>query len=174
MSEPLRIATAADLDGWERLQDALDELPGSLADLRSDPRERFSRLQGLIGRIEVESLALITKLVACRDELFPDPRDWQLAATRHPQPDPTLILALREWIWSLSAEPTVPLAIQKRLSTTLTEILIAREGLAAYSKQLCNNKPEDLVRTLNTLWVLVAECWKIRPLLAAATQNRHE
>jgi hypothetical protein len=174
MSEPARVMTAANLDGWERLHDALDELPSCLADLRVAPQQRFARLELVMRRIEDESLMLIPKLLACRNEMFPDPRDWNLPAKRHPQPDPTLTLALREWIWSLSAEPSVPLALQKRLSTTLTEILVAREGLATYSKQLCNNKPDDLVRTLNTLWVLVAECWKIRPLLATAMQNTHE
>jgi hypothetical protein len=158
----------------QRLRSLLDDLPGGLADLRSAPRGRFERLALLMSRIEVDALALIPKLVACRNETFPDPRDWQLTATRHPQPDPTLTLALREWIWSLSSEPTVPLALQKRLNTALTEILIAREGLLTYSKQLCDNKPDGLVRTLNALWVLVAECWKIRPLLSAAVQNTHE
>jgi len=164
----------ADLDGWARLLETLDEVTDCLADLRSPLPERFERLGRVMQGLEAESLKVIPQMVAWRNAEFPDAATWRLEALRYPQPEPTLVLALREWIWSLSSEPSIPLSRQKRLNKVLTEILVARAALQTYSNQLCDNRPQALVRLLNAVWVLVAQTWKARPLLAGGANGNDD
>jgi hypothetical protein len=78
-----------------------------------------------------------------------------------------LLLAVREWVLSVGHDPGVGLNKQKRLASVLTEILVARAAIETYSTRLQNVSPPDLVRTLGALWLLIAECWKVLPILAA-------
>ena len=157
---------------WAQLESGLQELPGCLADLRSPLGVRFGVISDVVRRIESAALELIPELVGYRDRHFADASKWNDNLRRHPQPDPTLLLAVREWVWSLASEPSVPLVRQKRLGTVLTETLVARAVVQSYSAGLSSHSPQALVRTLGGLWLLVAACWKLRPLLAPGT--RHE
>lgn len=121
---------------------------------------------GLAGELEVSALRLVNSLVAHRQSLFPDPAAWLAPAERYPQPDPTHLLAVREWVLSLGDQKTVPLTRQKRLGSTLTQILVAKSAVETYSRRLHQASAPDLARTLAALWMLVAECWKLSPLLA--------
>jgi len=151
---------------WEDLRAASDTLPERLADLRSPLAERLAHMNDAIVRMEHAALSLIPKLIAHRDQTYPDAASWRADARRHPQPDPVLLLAVREWVWSMATEPNMPLLRQKRLNAVLTEILVARAAVQAYSCELHQRTPVPLVHTLNALWLLVAASWKLRPLLA--------
>jgi hypothetical protein len=165
------LRTSAD---WAQLRQALDELPACLADLRSPLRERFGALDAVLTECERTARALVARLVECRDRAYPDPGSWTEGRTRYPQPEPTLTLALREWILSLGSERSVALNRQKRLAAACTEILVARAALLTYSLRLHEPAAGPLVRMLGALWVLVAECWKTRPLLSTTDRNDDE
>jgi hypothetical protein len=152
---------------WNVLNEALSQLPACLADLRSPWPRRASQLHDLIRSLEQTSLGLVQELVAHRNTFFPDAASWRVVPERYPQPDPTLLLAVREWVLSIGSHPGVGLNKQKRLASVLTEILVARAAIETYSTRLHNVSPPDLVRTLSALWLLIAECWKVLPLLAA-------
>ena len=156
---------------WEDLHSASDLLPELLADLRSPLPVRLGRMSDTIARMERVALVLIPKLLAYRDEMFPDASSWHADSHRHPQPDPVLLLAVREWVWSMATEPSMPLLRQKRLNAVLTEILVARAAVQAYYAKFNQRSPAPLVHTLNALWLLVAASWKLRPLLAEGEKN---
>jgi len=158
---------------WEDLHAASGLLPELLADMRSPLPVRLGRMSDTIARMERAALVLIPKLLAYRDDMFPDASSWRTDSHRHPQPDPVLLLAVREWVWSMATEPSMPLLRQKRLNAVLTEILVARAAVQAYSSTFHQRSPAPLVHTLNALWLLVAASWKLRPLLAESEKN-HE
>ena len=159
---------------WPRLTSALDSLPDCLADLRSPLPQRFADLERVLALCEQSARVLVDVLAAHRDRRYPDPTDWQPGGERYPQPEPTLNLAVREWILSLGRERSVPLNRQKRMNAVLTEILVARAAILAYSLRLHETSSGPLVRMLGALWVLVAECWKMRPLLGSPDQKNDE
>jgi len=152
---------------WNVLDESLGQLPLCLADLRSSWPEQALRLHDLIDSLEQTSLVLVQELVTYRRRHFPDASSWRVVPERYPQPDPTLLLAVREWVLSVGHHPEVGLNKQKRLASVLTEILVARAAIETYSKRLHNVSPPDLARTLSALWLLIAECWKVLPILAA-------
>jgi hypothetical protein len=159
---------------WQPLRAALDELPGCIADSRSPAADRFRRLHEITGRLESAALELIPRLVEYRNRVHPNPATWRTGGGRYPQPDPTLLLAGREWVWSLASEPRVSMGRQKQLLGVLTEILVAQAAIHTYSSRLHEPSLPPLVHTLNALWLLVAECWKLRPLLAWGDGTEHE
>jgi hypothetical protein len=161
------------LDGpdWADLFTALDQVPCCLGDLRSPWPQRSDDLLKAARQIETSALSLVPLLVAVRNELFPRPEQWHAPFERYPQPDPTHLLAVREWVLSLGTLKTVPLVRQKRLGSALTQILVAKAAVETYSKRLRPASAPDLVRILAALWLLVAECWKLRPLLAGDGPN---
>jgi hypothetical protein len=171
---PHTIASPESAPAWQPLRAALDELPGCIADLRSPAPDRLRRLADITARLESAALELIYGLVEYRNRVHPNPATWRTGAGRYPQPDPMLLLAGREWIWSLASEPRVSMSRQKRLLSVLTEILVARAAIHAYSSRLHEPSLPPLVHTLNALWLLVAECWKLRPLLAWGDGTEHE
>ena len=63
---------------------------------------RLGRMSDTIARMERVALVLIPKLLAYRDDMFPDASSWRADSRRHPQPDPVLLLAVREWVWSMA------------------------------------------------------------------------
>lgn len=156
---------------WQRLQDALARLIPQLADLRSPWGRRRREMLELASEVEHLALFMVQQFVNERDRSFPHPKDWKLPVERYPQPDATHLLAVREWVLSLGAQSDVPVTRQKRLGSTLTQILVAKAALEAYSKRLQHATAPDVVRTLAALWMLVAECWKLRPLLAGDTPH---
>lgn len=156
---------------WTELSDALARLPDGLADLRSPWTSRRTHMLELTCHVESASLHLVNSLVAHRNQEFPDPALWRVPAERYPQPDPTHLLAVREWVLSLGALKTMPVARQKRLGSSLTQILVAKAAFETYSKRLRQASAPDLVNTLAALWLLVAECWKLRPLLAGDSSH---
>jgi len=166
MSVPVQYDVGSERE-WNALHEALSHIPSCLGDLRSPWPERALRLGDLLSSLEQTSLGLVQELVDYRRRHFPDATTWRLLPERHPQPDPTLLLAVREWVLSVGHDPGVGLNKQKRLASVLTEILVARAAIETYSKRLHNVSPPDLVRTLGALWLLVAECWKVLPILAA-------
>jgi hypothetical protein len=159
------------LPEWRLLSDALARLLDLLADLRSPWPRRRADMLAAARDVESLCLRLVNEFVAERDRSFPDPRSWRLPVERYPQPDPTHLLAVREWVLSLGQCSTVPVAQQKRLGSSLTQILVAKAAVETYSKRLRQASAPDLVRTLAALWMLVAECWKLRPLLAGETPH---
>jgi hypothetical protein len=159
---------------WNALRRGSEELIERLTDLRSPLERRFRDLSAVAARVERAALDLTKALVAYRNRAFPDPVHWQVGRERHPQPEPTRLRAVREWVWSLGVEAHVPLNRQKRLSSALTEILVARAALLAYSANLHDPAPAPLVHTLNALWLLVAGCWKLRPLLGIGGRPKHD
>lgn len=163
-----------DLPEWSRLASALDRLPDGLADLRSPLHRRFGELDSILTECEKCARILVDALTEQRDRQYPRAAAWQPGHERYPQPEPTLILALREWILSLGTEESVPLNRQKRMNAVLTEILVARAAILAYSERLHETSSGPLVRMLGALWVLVAECWKMRPLLGPRDQQNDE
>jgi len=165
--------TTSLLDGpvWADLFSALDLVPACLGDLRSPWAKRSHDMLTVARRLETSALSLVPLLVAARDELFPRPEQWHAPIERYPQPDPTHLLAVREWVLSLGTLKTVPLVRQKRLGSSLTQILVAKAAVETYSKRLRPASAPDLVRLLAALWLLVAECWKLRPLLAGDGPN---
>ena len=72
------------------------------------------------------------ELVAYRRRHFPDAASWRVVPERYPQPDPMLLLAVREWVLSVGQHPEVGLNKQKRLASILTEILVARAAIETY------------------------------------------
>ena len=160
-----------ELRDLNELSRALSSLPDGLADLRSPWSARSARMLELTQVLERTALRLVTNLVEHRNRAHPDPATWLGTSERYPQPDPTHLLAVREWVLSLGAQKTVPLSRQKRLGSSLTQILIAKAAIEAYSKRLRHASAPDLVRTLAALWLLVAECWKLRPLLTGETSH---
>lgn len=159
------------LSDWKQLEGALSQLLQFLADLRSPWEQRRTEMLEAAKDVEESAMRLVQDLMTERDRAFPDPREWKLPAERYPQPDPTHLLAVREWVLRLGAEASAPLSRQKRLGSTLTQILIAKAAVETYSKRLRNATAPDLVRTMAALWMLVAECWKLRPLLAGDPSN---
>jgi hypothetical protein len=153
------------------LTDVLARLPDGLADLRSPWPARSARMLELVQVLESTALRQVFSLVEHRNRAYPDPATWLGPSERYPQPDPTHLLAVREWVLSLGAQKTVPLSRQKRLGSSLTQILIAKAAIETYSKRLRHASAPDLVRTLAALWLLVAECWKLRPLLTGETSH---
>ncbi len=153
------------LPEWKRLHGALGAWPETLADLRSPLNARLVRMEELAADMESSSLKLIPFLIRIRDRRFPQPGLWQPGKERYPQPDPITQLAVREWVWSLASEPSVPLNRQKRLNRVMTEILVARTSIQTYSLRLEEPSSSPLVRMLTALWLLIAGCWKLRPLL---------
>lgn len=153
------------LPEWKRLHGALGAWPETLADLRSPLNARLIRMEELAADMESSSLKLIPFLIRIRDRRFPQPGLWQPGKERYPQPDPITQLAVREWVWSLASEPSVPLNRQKRLNRVMTEILVARTSIQTYSLRLEEPSSSPLVRMLTALWLLIAGCWKLRPLL---------
>lgn len=160
-----------DLPQWHELEGALSRLLDLLADLRSPWERRRSELLEATRRMEEAALHLVNVLVTERNRAFPDPSQWVLPSERYPQPDPVHLLAVREWVLSLGPQAGVPLSRQKRLGSSLTQILVARAAVGAYSSRLRHATAPDLVRTLAALWMLVAECWKVRPLLAGDSSH---
>lgn len=160
------------LPDWKRLNGALCAWPETLADLRSPLDARLIRMEELAADMETSSLKLIPFLIQLRDERYPQPGQWQPGKERYPQPDPTTQLAVREWVWSLASEPSVPLNRQKRLNRVMTEILVARTAVQTYSLRLDEPSSLPLVRLLTALWLLVAGCWKLRPLLLDGQRAR--
>lgn len=159
------------LPEWSRLSSALDLLPDCLADLRSPLAQRFGRVGRVLTECEQSARVLVDALVERRDRLYPNPADWHPGGERYPQPEPILNLAVREWILSLGTERSVPLNRQKGMNAALTEILVARASVLTYSRRLHESASGPLVRMLGALWVLVAECWKMRPLLGSPDQE---
>jgi hypothetical protein len=159
---------------WQPLHAALDEIPRCIADLGSPASERFGHLARVAATLEAAALELISFLVDYRNRTHPNAATWRTDGGKYPQPDPTLLLAAREWIWSLASEPSVSMGRQKRLLSVLTEILVARAAIQTYSSRLHEHSLPPLVHTLNALWLLVAECWKLRPLLAWGDGTDHE
>jgi hypothetical protein len=168
------VAPLAGTADWTKLSGALEKLPACLADLRRPLRQRFLALDSVLADCDESARALIDLLVAHRDLRFADPRSWESVGARYPQPEPTLTLALREWILALGAEPAVPLNHQKRLASALTEILVARAAILTYSERLHEPTAGPLVRMLGALWVLVAASWKTRPLLGTTDREDDE
>lgn len=162
------------LPEWTLLTFALDALPDCLANLRSPLTRRFAELERVLGQCEQNARVLVDALADYREQCYPDPSDWQAGGERYPQPEPTLNLAVREWILSLGSERTVALNRQKRMNAALTEILVARAAIQAYSLRLRETSSGPLVRMLGALWVLVAECWKMRPLLGSPDRMNDE
>ncbi len=156
---------------WRRLNGSLARLPDLLADLRSPWAKRRSDMLETARELEQSALFLVNQFVSERDRAFPEPRQWKLPVERYPQPDPTHLLAVREWVLSLGEHSDVPVTLQKRLGSSLTQILVAKAAVEAYSKRLRHATAPDLVRTLAALWMLVAECWKLRPLLAGDSSH---
>jgi len=151
---------------WSKLSLSLSGLPDRLADLRSPWSARRAAMLSLASELESSALRLVINLVAFRQAHFPDPATWRAPLERYPQPDPTHLLAVREWVLSAGEQKTVPVALQKRLGSTLTQILVAKSAVETYSNRLHQASAPDLARTLAALWMLVAECWKLSPLLA--------
>jgi hypothetical protein len=169
-----RVDTPEHAPAWQPLCAALDEIPHCIADLASPAPDRFWRLAAVAAELEASALELIPSLVVFRNVTYPNPAVWRTDGGRYPQPDPTLLLAAREWIWSLASEPRVSMGRQKQLLGVLTEILVARAAIQTYSSRLHEPSLPPLVHTLNALWLLVAECWKLRPLLAWGDGTEHE
>ena len=172
MAEDVLTIDLMTTESWKQLAAALDDLPKCLADLRSPLPIRMKQLGDVLRDAEAHSLELVTYLVSLRNQLYPDPSAWAAVPLRYPQPDPTLVLALREWVMSLGTEPSVPLQRQKRLNKALTQILVARAALHTYSEQLHEDRPDVLVRVLSAIWVLIAEIWKARPLLSSGSTGQ--
>lgn len=156
---------------WRRLHGSLARLLDLLADLRSPWSKRRTELLEVAREMEHSALLLVNEFVSERDRAFPEPKDWRGPVERYPQPDPTHLLAVREWVLSLGEHSDVPVTRQKRLGSSLTQILVAKAGVETYSKRLRHATAPDLVRTLAALWMLVAECWKLRPLLAGDSSH---
>lgn len=172
MTEVTAIERIKQLPEWQCLHSALAAWPESLADLRSPLDSRFIRINELATDMEYSSIKLIPSLIALRDEVYPHPGQWQPGRERYPQPNPTTQLAVREWVCALAREPSVPLNRQKRLSRVMTEILVARTAVQTYSLRLDEPSSSPLVRMLTALWLLVAGCWKLRPLLLDGPNSR--
>ena len=171
MERRTAIMDSLDQPEWGELCAALARLLDGLADLRSPWSVRQAAMLDATHDVESLALQLVNALVAQRDRDFPDPHTWRLPLERYPQPDPTHLLAVREWVLSLGEQSSVPVARQKRLGSTLTQILVAKAAVETYSKRLRQASAPDLVRTLAALWMLVAECWKLRPLLAGDSSH---
>jgi len=182
MSEPTRMTSDGSgsvkdplsLSAWTHLASALDQLPDCLADLRSPLTQRFADLEQVLTQCETHARVLVDHFVQIRDARFPSPVDWNSGRERYPQAEPTLNLAAREWTLSLGSERSVPLNRQKRMNAALTEILVARAAILTYSLRLRETSSGPLVRMLGALWVLVAECWKMRPLLGSPDLENDE
>ena len=156
---------------WRSLEGALAHLLDQLADLRSPWPKRRADMLETAREMEHAALLLVKEFVNERDRTFPEPKDWKVPVERYPQPDPTHLLAVREWVLSLGEQSDVPVTRQKRLGSSLTQILVAKAAVETYSKRLRHATAPDLVRTLAALWLLVAECWKLRPLLAGDSSH---
>jgi hypothetical protein len=172
MSDVLTAKSIVQNPEWLRLQAVLAAWPETLADLRSPLDSRIRRMNDLAADMEASGLKLIQLFVTLRNEVYPNPAQWNPGKERYPQPDPTTQLAVREWILSLTNEPSVPLNRQKRLSRVLTEILVAQAAVQTYSSRLDEPSSSPLVRMLSALWLLVAGCWQLRPLLLDGPSTR--